>query len=143
MKASSESGECASLISRVSVKIFDVAWPVMGWSFLYAAAPDCPARSVQNFTKRYASPRRQQSERRQKREDVSDARTCAARAAFCSASLAQCRPLRQTFWRSERFFAAVRQHIDSQSCFGQRRSGRRQANSFLLPTRNSFVHFSV
>src|SRR6266853_1256303 len=41
MKASSESGECASLISRVSVVVFEVAWPVMGWSFLCAAAPDC------------------------------------------------------------------------------------------------------
>jgi hypothetical protein len=35
MKASSESGECASLISRVSVVVFEVAWPVMvGLSFV-------------------------------------------------------------------------------------------------------------
>src|SRR5690349_15504920 len=39
MNASSESGECASLISTGEVSVFEAAcWPGMGWWFLFLAA---------------------------------------------------------------------------------------------------------
>jgi len=51
---------------------------------------------VQNRFERYASPRTY-SRRRQERKDVSDARTCAARAASCSAKPSTTPPRSQTF----------------------------------------------
>src|SRR6266849_1787075 len=55
MKASSESGECASLISRASVDVFEVACPLMGlvvpfvprsWDSLYTRQARLSKRSL-------------------------------------------------------------------------------------------------
>src|ERR1700681_3281323 len=62
MKASSESGECASLISRVSVDVFEVAdWPAMG-SVLCATA-----RAILAATSRREDPGRRRKKRHRRK----------------------------------------------------------------------------
>src|SRR4029077_20894045 len=100
MKASSESGEWASLISRVSVEVFEVALPVMGM-----VVPFVPQRLP--LLVRCANPLREirvssgkHSRRRRKREDVSDAGVARHVLQLAAQSLAYRHPSRQTFWWS-------------------------------------------
>src|SRR6266850_6339468 len=92
MKASSESGECASLISTGDFSVFEaVCLAAMGWIFLlvswasFLAGPRTPRRDVQL---------QGGAAGRQTGKDVRIAGTCAAlgRAIFSTQSLAYRRP---------------------------------------------------
>src|SRR5229473_632277 len=120
MNASSESGECASLISRASVDVFEVACPVMGLVVPFAPrslrlSVHSPSASFQTqpaagkkpalprpFACVEASlPRSSGTPAEREREDVSNAETCAARADSCNAKPSISARSRQTFWPSQ------------------------------------------
>src|SRR5712664_2568810 len=128
MNASSESGECASLISRASVDVFEVACPVMGLvvpfvprslpcsldsprthsmrglhmqTGLFAQAGEKHALAASLRLRRGESAPPCGTPAEREREDVSNAGTCAARADSCNAKRSISPRSGQTFWPSQ------------------------------------------